>query len=74
MTGLLAGSAAITGTIAWQSKQRLDQQLGKFPQDPVEVDYETRRTRGFALATDGLLVGAVVMAAVSVYLTWRDSR
>ena len=42
--------------------------------DDVEVDYDKRRTRGFALATDGLLIGTAVMTAVSLYLTVRDPR
>ena len=42
-----------------------------FPLDPVEVDYYDRRTRGFALATDGLLIGTSIMTAISFYLTFR---
>ncbi|HEY7372799.1 MAG TPA: tetratricopeptide repeat protein [Polyangia bacterium] len=74
LTGLLAGGAATTGTIALLSKRNLDDQLNVFPQDPVEVDYYQRRTRGFALATDGLMIGATLMAAISLYLTFRDPR
>ena len=74
LTGLLAGGAAVTGTIALSAKRDLDTQLSRFPTDEVEVDYDKRRTRGFALATDGLLIGTAVMAAVSLYLTVRDPK
>lgn len=74
LTGLLAGGAAVTGVVAWTSKSELDNQRSKFPSDPDEIDYYTRRTNGFALATDGLLIGTVIMAAVSVYLSYRDAH
>jgi hypothetical protein len=74
LTALLAGGAAATGTIALNAKRDLDDQLSRFPTDDVEVDYDKRRTRGFALATDGLLIGTAVMTAVSLYLTVRDPK
>jgi hypothetical protein len=74
LTGLLAGGAATTGVLALLSKRELDAQLALFPSDDVEVDYYSRRTRGFALATDGLLIGTSIMTALSVYLTFRDRR
>jgi len=74
LTGLLAGGAAATGTLALSAKRDLDTQLSRFPTDDVEVDYDKRRTRGFALATDGLLIGTAVMTAVSLYLTVRDPK
>jgi hypothetical protein len=72
LTGLLAGGAAVTGTIAIMAKHDLDAQLSVFPGDADEIDYDRRRTRGFALATDGLLIGTAVMTAISLYLTLRD--
>jgi hypothetical protein len=74
LTGLLAGGAATTGVIALLSKRDLNDQLNMFPQDPGEVDYYQRRTRGFAMATDGLMIGTTLMAAISLYLTFRDPR
>jgi tetratricopeptide (TPR) repeat protein len=74
LTGLLAGGAAATGYIALSAKRDLDNQLSRFPTDDIEVDYDKRRTHGFALATDGLLIGTAVMTAVSLYLTIRDPR
>jgi hypothetical protein len=74
LTGLLAGSAAITGSIAVNAKHDLDYQLQQFPADDIEIDYDRRRTHGFALATDGLLIGTALMTAVSLYLTFRDPR
>ena len=67
-------SAAATGIVAWTSKKDLDQQLGMFPADNNEIDYDRRRTRGFALATDGLLIGTAIMASISLYLTFRDPK
>jgi hypothetical protein len=74
LTGLLAGGAAATGVIAWRAKQNLDAELAKFPNDPIEVDFYDRRTRGFALATDGLLIGTSIMTAVSLYFTFRNPK
>jgi hypothetical protein len=74
LTGLLAGGAVTTGVLALLSKRELDSQLAVFPSDAIEVDYYSRRTRGFALATDGLLIGTSIMSAVSFYLTFRDRR
>ena len=73
-TGLLAGGAAVTGWMALSAKHDLDSQLSRFPADDNEIDYDRRRTHGFALATDGLLIGTAVMAAISLYLTVRDPR
>jgi hypothetical protein len=72
LTGLLAGGAATTGVFAVQSKRDYDSVVNTFPADPNDVDYYQRRTRGFAMATDGLLIGTAVMAAISIYLTLRD--
>ena len=72
LTGVLAAGAATTGAIALMAKRDLDQQLAVFPGDADEIDYDRRRTRGFALATDGLLLGTAVMTAISLYLTFRD--
>ena len=74
MTGLLAGGAAVTGGVAYTSKSELDNQRSRFPSDANEIDYYTRRTNGFALATDGLLIGTAIMTAISLYLTARDPR
>jgi tetratricopeptide (TPR) repeat protein len=73
-TGLLAGGAAVTGWIALSAKHDLDAQLSKFPADDSEIDYDRRRTHGFALATDGLLIGTAVLATISLYLTVREPR
>jgi hypothetical protein len=72
LTGLLAGGAATTGVIALQSKHNLDGSLNAFPQSQTDIDYYQRRTRGFAMATDGLMIGTAIMAAISLYLTFRD--
>jgi hypothetical protein len=72
LTGLLAGGAATTGVIALRSKHDLDGSLDAFPQQQTDIDYYQRRTRGFAMATDGLLIGTALMAAISIYLTFRD--
>jgi len=74
LTGLLAAGAATTGVFALQSKHALDDQLNMFPQDANEIDYDQRRTRGFAIATDGLLISTAVMTAISCYFTFRDPR
>jgi hypothetical protein len=72
LTGLLAGGAATTGVIALQSKQSLDDSLNKFPQNMSDVDFYKRRTRDFAMVTDGLIISTAAMAAISLYFTLRD--
>ena len=74
VTGVLAAGAATTGVLALLSKHDLDAQLVMFPPRDADVDYYDRRTRGFALATDGLLIGASIMTAISFYLTYRDPK
>jgi hypothetical protein len=72
LAGLLAGGAVATGVVAWQSQQDLDGQRTRFPADYDEIDYQMRKTRGFALASDGLLLGTAIITAISLYLTFRD--
>src|SRR5204863_71029 len=70
----IASGDEANGAIALRSKHDLDGQLNMFPQDASEVDYDRRKTRGFAMATDGLLIGTAVMTAISSYFTFRDPR
>lgn len=74
LTGILAAGAATTGTFAWLGKRELDQELATFPADPFAIEDQERKTRGFALATDGLLLGTAILATISLYLTYRDPR
>jgi hypothetical protein len=71
LTALLAGGAATTGAIALRGKHDLDASLNEFPQNASDVDFYRRRTRGFAIATDGLLFSCAALAALSLYFTFR---
>ncbi|MEO5769316.1 MAG: hypothetical protein ABIS92_13275 [Polyangia bacterium] len=71
LTGLLAAGAATTGVFALSSSRDLQQRREAYPVVPGELDRLSRRAHALALTTDGLLAGAAVAAAVSLYLTVR---
>jgi tetratricopeptide (TPR) repeat protein len=70
-TAALAAGAATTGVLALSASRDLQQRRDTFPLAPGELDGPAGRARGLALTTDGLLAGTLVMAAVSLYLTFE---
>ena len=68
-TGVLAGSAAVTGSLALSASRDLQQRRDAYPLAPGDLDAPQSRARTLALVTDGLLVGTLVMTALSTYLT-----
>ncbi|MEP6652015.1 MAG: hypothetical protein ABJA82_01570 [Myxococcales bacterium] len=73
LTGLLAAVATATGVVALNSSRDLQQSRDAYPVAPGVLDRLSRRAHTLALTTDGLLVGAAVAAAVSLYLTVRHA-
>jgi hypothetical protein len=67
--GVLAGGAAVTGSMALSASRDLQQRREGYPLAPGDLDAPQRRARTLALVTDGLLLGTLVMTAVSTYLS-----
>ncbi len=70
LTGLMAGSAAVTGAFAWRTSMELQRKLDSYPVSQGTLDGLRDRERHFALASDGLLAGTLVLSAISLYLTF----
>jgi hypothetical protein len=70
-TAALGAGAATTGILALSASRDLQQRRDTFPLAPGDLDGPAGRARGLALTTDGLLAGTLVMAAVSLYLTFE---
>ena len=68
-TGVLAGGAAVTGSLALSASRDLQQRREGYPLASGDLDGPQRRARTLALVTDGFLVGTVIMAAVATYFT-----
>lgn len=65
--GVLTVGAATFGVLANSADGRLDKELQDYPADQDAVDKARSRVRLFALATDGLIAGAVVASALALY-------
>ncbi|MBI2391581.1 MAG: hypothetical protein HYV09_18480 [Deltaproteobacteria bacterium] len=71
VTGALAAGAAITGVIALSSSSSLRDQRDTPNVSRDDLDAASSRTKTWAVVTDVLLVGTVVSAGVSTWLTFR---
>lgn len=67
LAGALTAGAATLGVMTALSDRRLDDALGQYPADLDAVDNARSRTRTYATVTDGLAIGAAVMAGVAFY-------
>lgn len=70
--GLLAAGAAVTGVMAYSSSRDLQQRRESYPLAAGDLDAMGQRAHLLAVTTDGLLIGAAAVAAVSLYLTLRN--
>jgi|GEM_PF-705542 len=64
-----AGGAAATGALAWSTSQSLHDKAAAYPVRASDLQDLHDRERRYALASDGLLAGAVVLSAIALYLT-----
>ncbi len=71
ITGALAAGAGVMGFLAYRSSSDLSDQRATPGASRDDLDAAQSRTRTFALVTDVLLVGTVVAAGVSTWLTLR---
>ena len=70
-TTALAAGAATVGGLALGASRDLQRTRDEFPTNPGDLDSSATRTRRLALTADGLLAGALIMTAVSLYLTFQ---
>jgi len=69
LAAVAAGGAAATGALAWSSSQSLHDRAATYPARASELQDLRAREQRYALASDGLLAGAVVLSAIALYLT-----
>ena len=69
LTGALAVGAGVAGGLAWQRSSAAEDELGSFPASRPDLDNIRSEQRTFSLISDGLWLGTLVMAGVSLYLS-----
>lgn len=69
LAAVAAGGAAATGALAWSTSQSLHDKAATYPVRAADLQDLHDRERRYALASDGLLAGAVILSAVALYLT-----
>jgi PEGA domain len=65
----LAAGAGVTGYLALQSDQKLDDARAKTGADPDDLSSRSTTTRALGITADVLTVGAVAAGAISLYYT-----
>jgi hypothetical protein len=68
-TGLLGAGAGVSGGLALSASRDLEQQRSGYPARYDDLQSAQSDARRWALISDGLLIGTVVVAAVTAYLT-----
>jgi tetratricopeptide (TPR) repeat protein len=69
VTGALVAGGAITGVLALGASSDLEDELARYPGDPVALGDAQSKSTGLALATDLLFGASIAAAAVSTYFT-----
>jgi len=69
LAAVAAGGAAATGALAWSTSQSLRDKAASYPVRASDLQDVHDRERRYALASDGLLAGAVVLSAIALVLT-----
>lgn len=70
--GILATAGIGSAIVAWDASQNLARERMKFPADPSAITSQESRTRTLSFAADALIGGAVIAAAVALYVTFTD--
>ena len=68
-----AAGAAVTGSLAWSASRSLQEKNESYPVKAADLRSTYDRERRYALASDGLLAGTLVLSALALYLTLRDA-
>lgn len=66
LAGLAGAAAVVTGVVALDHASSVDALLDQYPADPEAIDGARRETASFALATDVLIGGAVLIGGLSL--------
>ena len=69
-TVLLAGGAVASGLMARQSADALSRERMRFPAKPAALTTHQNRTQAYSIAADAMTGTAVILGAISIYLTW----
>ncbi len=69
VTGLLAGGAITFGVLARSESQDLVTARKQFPADPKTLNDRANRTRSLSIVADSLAAGAVVIGAITLFVT-----
>ena len=73
LAAIVAGGAGATGALAWSTSRTLHEKTATYPVTAGELQSLHDRERRYALASDGLLAGAVVLSALALYFTVSGS-
>src|SRR5262249_23716066 len=68
-TGVLGAGTGVSGALALSASHDLEQQRSQYPANYNELQSAQSDAHRWSLISDGLLIGTVVAAAVSAYLT-----
>jgi hypothetical protein len=71
VTGILAAGAITTGIITMTSSSSLSDARKNEPTTGAALEDKSSSTKTFALVTDGLAAGAIILGAVSLYFTLK---
>jgi hypothetical protein len=71
LTGALGGGAAVTGILAVNARNDLGETRAQFGADPDKIDSDRSKAQTLGNVTDVLLIGTVIAAGISTYLTIR---
>jgi len=74
ITAALGAGAVVTGVLALNAESNYDSKVGTLGVSGSDVDSSYRTMRGFSLTCDAFLVGTVVAAGVSFYLTIKPVK
>ena len=69
ITGGLGIATGVFAIVTVSSESSLEDLRESGPADPAELDSASTETTAFAAITDALLVGTVIAAGISIYLT-----
>ena len=73
LAAVAAGGAGATGALAWSTSQSLRDKEATYPVGAAQLQTLHDRERRYALASDGLLAGAVLLSALALYFTLSGS-
>ncbi|HEU4406210.1 MAG TPA: tetratricopeptide repeat protein [Polyangiaceae bacterium] len=75
VTGALGAGAAVSGLLALQANDKLQDKLdSSFPGDADSIDQSRSNLRTWSYVADGLTVATIIAAGVTVYMGFRTAK